>query len=31
LARLVKGGKISLEVAKAFSFRPEELMRLVKK
>lgn len=30
LARLVKQGKISLEVAKAFAFRPEELMRLTR-
>lgn len=31
LARLVKEGKISLEVARAFALRPEELMRLTKR
>lgn len=31
LSRLVREGKISLEVAKAFALRPEELMRLIKK
>ena len=31
LADLVKGGKISLEVARAFALRPEELMRLMKR
>jgi len=31
LARLVKGGKISLDVAKTYAQRPEELMRLIKK
>jgi len=31
LARLLKEGKISLEVAKAFALRPEELMRLIKR
>ncbi len=30
LVRLVKQGKISLDVAKAFSLRPQELMRLMK-
>lgn len=30
LVHLVKQGKISLDVAKAFSFRPTELMRLLK-
>jgi len=31
LARLVKTGKISLEVAKAWALRPEELMRQIKR
>jgi len=31
LARLVKKGKITLEAAKAYTLRPEELMRLMKK
>jgi len=31
LARLVKQGKISLETAKMYTQRPEELMRLIKK
>jgi len=31
LARLVKQGKISLEVARAYAQRPEDLMRLIKK
>ncbi|KPJ70454.1 hypothetical protein AMJ51_01840 [Microgenomates bacterium DG_75] len=31
LARLVKEGKISLEVAQMYSFRPEELMKLTRK
>jgi twitching motility protein PilT len=31
LARLVKQGKISLETAKTYAQRPEELMRLIKK
>ena len=31
LARLVKEGKVSLEVAQAFAFRPEELMRLMRR
>lgn len=30
LARLVKGGKVSLEVASNYALRPEELFRLVK-
>ncbi len=30
LARLVKQGKISLEIAKAYALRPEELIRLIK-
>lgn len=30
LARLVKSGQISLEIAQSFAFRPEELMRLMK-
>jgi len=30
LARLVKEGKVSLEAARAFALRPEELMRLTK-
>lgn len=30
LARLVKEGKVSLETARAFALRPEELMRLTK-
>ena len=30
LARLVKEGKISLEVAQSYSLRPEELIRLIK-
>jgi twitching motility protein PilT len=30
LARLVKEGKVSLETAKSFALRPEELMRLTK-
>ncbi len=30
LAKLVKAGKISLEVAKTFALRPEELMRLTR-
>lgn len=30
LARLVKQGKINLEIARAYALRPEELMRLVK-
>ena len=30
LAKLIRQGKISLEVAKAFAFRPEGLMRLMK-
>lgn len=29
LARLVKGGEISLEMAKSFAFRPKDLMRLM--
>lgn len=31
LARLVKQGKITLEVAKAYALRPEDLMRLIKR
>lgn len=31
LAQLVKKGKISLEIAREFSFRPEELMRQVRR
>ncbi|MFC1727236.1 type IV pilus twitching motility protein PilT [Patescibacteria group bacterium] len=31
MSRLVKQGKISLDVAKTYSLRPEELMRLVKR
>lgn len=31
LARLVREGKISLEIAQTYALRPEELMRLVKK
>ncbi len=31
LAQLVKGGKVSLEAARAFALKPEELMRLTKK
>jgi twitching motility protein PilT len=30
LTRLVKGGEISLEVAKSFAFRPKDLMRLMR-
>lgn len=31
LARLVKAGKISLEMAKSFALRPQELMRMTRK
>jgi len=31
LSRLVKEGKVSLEMAKSFALRPEELMRLMKR
>ena len=30
LARLVREGKVTIEVAQSFSLRPEELMRLIK-